>query len=313
LDSLRRAGKRFAVRMALSWPPVRADAATAAAAAATAAHQSTGDTQQVATQGQHTTTCNEALASMVSCRDYDLPRPPGQYQPEVCRHRYSPRKALDQCPQAMHQCSTRGLHELTLQCRDYGEMAAHAPSSDMVPPSKFQTVHPVRSKDSPVCSNVSLACTNCCGSVHPPPPHCTVAQGSLAYGMTSVRGRQPYTTLCISNIPFAYNQQELMEELFWLVGNTAFNFFYLNPGKKNMVNRGFGFMNCVNEQAARWCACILSGHVWQRHQSADLKEAVVTLALIQGFEANWRARCEAATKKRKGRRGSGAAQQHPGP
>jgi len=116
-------------------------------------------------------------------------------------------------------------------------------------------------------------------------------------GMATEGGGQLRTTLIISNIPTSYNREEFVEEVCRLGCRNLFDFVFLSPGKKNMINRGFAFVNGVNSLAAQKCANILSGHIWQRHQNAEMKVAVVCYASIQGLQANLRTRRASAAVK----------------
>merc|ERR1719223_1406419 len=166
------------------------------------------------------------------------------------------------------------LHSLVSD-PDHQAVAHHGPSPDMVPPSKLDTIQSV----CPVACQTHHSKSRD-NTVSTPTP-CVVGQSGLAGSDESSDAnamRQPCTTLCIQNVPFDYTETEFVEELCWIVGPHAFDFVHLSPGRKGMITRGFGFVNFVDERTARWCFNVLSGHVWRRHQDAEVKQAIVTMA-----------------------------------
>lgn len=246
---------------------------------------------------------------MANCQDHGLSVPPGQCRPAVRRQQF-PERSADCWPEAVGRRAYEvGCTDLQEWAAKYEEMmhapapepdhqavAYHAPSPDMVPRTKFHKGSnrvAEGQRQLPVHSNLSSAHANSRDGLRSPSPHCTEAQS----GTASDNRSQPQTTLFISNIPTRYTRQEFMEEVCSLGCRNEFDFLHLTPGKNQMINRGFAFMNCVNVHAARRCFSILSGHVWQRHQAAEVKEAVVRQAVIQGLEGNLRARSEAVARE----------------
>jgi len=98
----------------------------------------------------------------------------------------------------------------------------------------------------------------------------------------------------VANIPTSYTRHEFIEEVCRLGCHNAFDFLLLS--EKRGVNRGFAFMNCTSQSAAYRCFGLLAGHIWKKHQTAEVKAAVVRWAAIQGLEANLRRRQQTAAK-----------------
>lgn len=118
-------------------------------------------------------------------------------------------------------------------------------------------------------------------------------------GVTAIGNGEPRTTVMIGNIPFSYSRQQFLEELHLLgFSRKTFDFLHLSEGKKGTENRGFAFVNFIEESTALQCFDHVPGHVWTKHQSAnvaDVKDAAVCWAAIQGYAANLKARKRAVT------------------
>jgi len=107
------------------------------------------------------------------------------------------------------------------------------------------------------------------------------------------------TTLMIRNIPNRYAQMELMAELEDLGFAGTFDFFYLpmDPGRRrkssdiamtkpNASNVGYAFVNFVDAFWAAKCMVVLDGYGFKLHRKVSKKVASVSIAHLQGLEAN---------------------------
>lgn len=97
---------------------------------------------------------------------------------------------------------------------------------------------------------------------------------------------EPPTTLMIRNIPNRYTQRELMVELEDLGFVGTFNFLYLPVDKGTMANVGYAFVNFVESIWAEKCMMAFQGYNFRRHRRHSRKVAAVSVAHIQGLEAN---------------------------
>jgi RNA recognition motif-containing protein len=87
----------------------------------------------------------------------------------------------------------------------------------------------------------------------------------------------------IRNIPNRYTPEHLIEEI-EATGNKV-DFVHLPKAKKTPANLGYAFVNFVTPAAARDFFEKFEGHQWDR-QPNSVKRATLTLAKLQGFEAN---------------------------
>lgn len=99
----------------------------------------------------------------------------------------------------------------------------------------------------------------------------------------------PVTTLMLRNIPNRYTQQDLMAELDGLgFHNGCYDFLYLPVDNGTLSNVGYAFLNFVEEATAQRCKVAFQGHRFRRQGLTPGKVASVSVAHIQGLEANLR-------------------------
>jgi hypothetical protein len=111
--------------------------------------------------------------------------------------------------------------------------------------------------------------------------------------LIGMHDEQHRTTVMIRGIPAQYHEEELKAEIRSLGFVDAFDFVFLQKGKKGTCNRGFAFVNFKRPSMAIGCFSCLSGHVWRKHQTSEVQAAAVSWAVIQGLEGNLRARRQA--------------------
>lgn len=100
----------------------------------------------------------------------------------------------------------------------------------------------------------------------------------------SVKG--PPTTLMIRNIPNRYTQRELIMELEDMGFGSTFDFLYIPLDKGTMSNVGYAFVNFVDHVWAEKCMIAFQNYRFKRHRKISGKIAAVSVAHIQGLEAN---------------------------
>eukprot|EP00427_Karlodinium_veneficum_P037063 CAMPEP_0169281612 /NCGR_PEP_ID=MMETSP1016-20121227/56365_1 /TAXON_ID=342587 /ORGANISM="Karlodinium micrum, Strain CCMP2283" /LENGTH=466 /DNA_ID=CAMNT_0009370279 /DNA_START=61 /DNA_END=1462 /DNA_ORIENTATION=+ len=96
----------------------------------------------------------------------------------------------------------------------------------------------------------------------------------------------PPTTLMIRNIPNRYTQRELIVELEDLGFAGTFDFLYVPLDKGTMSNVGYAFVNFVQPEHAEKCIQAFQGYKFKKHRKVSGKIAAVSIAHIQGLEAN---------------------------
>lgn len=96
----------------------------------------------------------------------------------------------------------------------------------------------------------------------------------------------PPTTLMIRNIPNRYTQRELIVELEDLGFAGTFDFLYVPLDKGTMSNVGYAFVNFVQPDHAEKCIQAFQGYKFKKHRKVSGKIAAVSIAHIQGLEAN---------------------------
>lgn len=106
------------------------------------------------------------------------------------------------------------------------------------------------------------------------------------YKRSSDEAQGPPTTLMIRNIPNRYNQRELIVELEALGFAGTFDFLYVPLDKGTMSNVGYAFVNFVDPVNAERCMEEFQGYRFKRHRKVSGKIAAVSVAHIQGLEAN---------------------------
>jgi hypothetical protein len=94
------------------------------------------------------------------------------------------------------------------------------------------------------------------------------------------------TTMMIRNIPNRYSQWDIIRELDSLGFEGQIDFFYAPTDMGTMGNVGYAFVNFVDHHWATKCQEIVNGYEFARLQKAELKKSTVTVAHLQGFEAN---------------------------
>jgi len=108
----------------------------------------------------------------------------------------------------------------------------------------------------------------------------------LAEEYRSKPPESPPTTLMIRNIPNRYTQRELIIELEALGFTGTFDFLYVPLDKGTMSNVGYAFVNFIDPANAAKCMQAFHGYRFKRHRKVSGKIAAVSIAHIQGLEAN---------------------------
>jgi len=108
----------------------------------------------------------------------------------------------------------------------------------------------------------------------------------LAEEFRSNNSERPATTLMIRNIPNRYTQRELILELEAQGFAGTFDFLYAPLDKGTMSNVGYAFVNFIDHTWAAKCMETFHGYRFKRHRKASGKIAAVSIAHIQGLEAN---------------------------
>lgn len=108
----------------------------------------------------------------------------------------------------------------------------------------------------------------------------------LAEEFRSSNSERPATTLMIRNIPNRYTQRELILELEAQGFAGTFDFLYAPLDKGTMSNVGYAFVNFIDNAWASKCMETFHGYRFKRHRKASGKIAAVSIAHIQGLEAN---------------------------
>lgn len=98
----------------------------------------------------------------------------------------------------------------------------------------------------------------------------------------------PPTTMMIRNIPNRYTQRELVKELEGLGFAGSFDFLYVPMDKVTMCNVGYAFVNFIDPMWALRCMELLENYAFKKHRRARGKIAAVSVAYIQGLQANLR-------------------------
>jgi len=97
---------------------------------------------------------------------------------------------------------------------------------------------------------------------------------------------QPPTTLMIRHIPNRYTQRQLITELEDLGFAGSFNFLYLPLDKGTLANVGYAFVNFLEPSWADRCVAVFQDYSFRCHRRHTRKVAAVSVAHIQGLEAN---------------------------
>lgn len=96
------------------------------------------------------------------------------------------------------------------------------------------------------------------------------------------------TTMMIRNIPNRYTQKELIRELEALGFTGSFDFLYVPIDKITLCNVGYAFVNFVDSSWARRCVETFDNYQFKKYRKVRGKIATVSVAHIQGLEANLR-------------------------
>jgi len=98
----------------------------------------------------------------------------------------------------------------------------------------------------------------------------------------------PFTTVMIRNIPNRYSQNDLIDEMEELGFAGTFDFLYVPLDKGTMSNVGYAFVNFLEEASAKKCMAAFEGYRFKRHRKSSGKIGTVSVAHLQGLEANVR-------------------------
>lgn len=96
------------------------------------------------------------------------------------------------------------------------------------------------------------------------------------------------TTVMIRNIPNRYTQHMLARELEALGLEGRFDFLYVPVDKTTLYNVGYAFVNFRDGQWAQRCMERLENYQFKNYRKACGRFATVSVARIQGLEANLR-------------------------
>eukprot|EP00434_Breviolum_minutum_P016149 symbB.v1.2.014230.t1/scaffold1035.1/size234022/6 len=109
---------------------------------------------------------------------------------------------------------------------------------------------------------------------------------NLAAEFSKKRFQSPPTTMMIRNIPNRYTQREFIKELDDLGFAATYDFLYLPIDKGTLCNVGYAFVNFSEPHDAERCSEVFHNYVFQRYRKARGKIAAVSVAHLQGLEAN---------------------------
>ncbi|CAE7945467.1 ML3, partial [Symbiodinium sp. KB8] len=111
---------------------------------------------------------------------------------------------------------------------------------------------------------------------------------NLAAEFSKTPLRAPPTTMMIRNIPNRYTQREFVRELDGLGFAGTYDFLYLPIDKGTLCNVGYAFVNFLEPISAQRCMEVFHNYIFQRYRKVRGKIAAVSIAHIQGLEANMR-------------------------
>lgn len=156
--------------------------------------------------------------------------------------------------------------------------------------------HGRNSEPKPVSQQTCVPAEQNDGPPQRPPPkdscHGSVPKNlNLAEEYSKLQARDPQdrpTTMMIRNIPNRYTQREFMRELedFGFAG--SFDFLYVPMDKGTLCNVGYAFVNFVDPIWAEKCINAFDNYNFKKHKKARWKVTSVSVAHIQGLEANIR-------------------------
>jgi len=108
----------------------------------------------------------------------------------------------------------------------------------------------------------------------------------LAQEFSKFSSENPPTTIMIRNIPNRYTRRMLIRELGNLGFAGTFDFLYTPIDKGTLCNVGYAFVNFTNAQWAARCMETLENYSFKKQRKARGKIASISIAHIQGLEAN---------------------------
>mmetsp|Transcript_72274 Transcript_72274/g.127740 ORF Transcript_72274/g.127740 Transcript_72274/m.127740 type:complete len:366 (+) Transcript_72274:96-1193(+) len=111
---------------------------------------------------------------------------------------------------------------------------------------------------------------------------------NLAEEFSKSAPQGPPTTMMIRNIPNRYTQRDLMKEMEGLGFGGTYDFFYLPVDKGTLCNVGYAFVNFVDPSHAQRSMEVFKDYVFLKYRKAKGKIAAVSVAHLQGLEANIR-------------------------
>jgi len=120
--------------------------------------------------------------------------------------------------------------------------------------------------------------------------HCRVPKRlNLTEKLSTDTVKTEPTTMMIRNIPNRYTQRELIAELEHMGFGGTFDFLYAPIDFGTMGNVGYVFINFVSAEWAARCRWEFEGFTFSKHQKKTAKKvATVSVAHLQGLEANMR-------------------------
>jgi len=96
----------------------------------------------------------------------------------------------------------------------------------------------------------------------------------------------PPTTIMIRNIPNRLSQPQIVKELEHLGFAGTFDFFYAPMDKRTKCTVGYAFVNFLHSEYAARCMHVMERHYFQSYGRQGQKQARVSVAHLQGFDAN---------------------------
>eukprot|EP00928_Gymnodinium_smaydae_P040463 TRINITY_DN27443_c0_g2_i1.p1 TRINITY_DN27443_c0_g2~~TRINITY_DN27443_c0_g2_i1.p1 ORF type:complete len:540 (+),score=97.93 TRINITY_DN27443_c0_g2_i1:245-1864(+) len=108
----------------------------------------------------------------------------------------------------------------------------------------------------------------------------------LAEESTKKATDAPPTTVMIRNIPNRYTQRDLISELEDLEFAGTFDFVYIPLDKGTMSNVGYAFVNFIAPSHCARCMEVMQRYHFKRYRRMSGRVAAVSVAHIQGLEAN---------------------------
>jgi hypothetical protein len=138
------------------------------------------------------------------------------------------------------------------------------------------------------------------------PRQCDVPRSTdlAAKFAVSDNANSPKTTIMVRNIPSRYTQSELVSELEDMGFAGSFDFAYLPMDRSTRCTLGYAFVNFVSAFWADKCMNSLQDYRFKKYQKFSNKIALVSLAHIQGLEANlayYEDKFVSSCKRKKGR------------